>query len=245
MNINNNILSELKSWFELSRDCILDRFASEFPNADDRGSGDCRFVYVPGSRSHRVLLVAHADSVWDDRENFPAPVELHDGYVRSSDPSMGIGADDRAGCAILWQLRDLGHSLLITSGEEKGCLASRWLMESHADLVREINGTHRFVVQFDRRGRQDFKCYHVGTDSFRAYCRRMTGFTEPNRTAFTDIGVLCERIPGVNLSSGYYHEHTEAECLRIADWSQTLGIARLWLSERVLPQFHLYVHGDH
>ena len=232
-------MAGLQSWFSLTRDGILDRFSRMSSRSVDRGEGDFRFIYVPGDRSHRVLLVAHADSVWDDRDGFPPPVVVRDGVLRSADPGLGIGADDRAGCAILWQLRHLGHSLLLTSGEEHGCLASRWLMEENADLAGEINETHRFVVEFDRRGRSDFKCYDVGTDSFRAYCGRMTGFSEPDRYSSTDIRVLCRSIPGVNLSAGFCEEHSVEEHLRIGDWARTLEIARRWLSAPVLPQFLL------
>lgn len=232
-------LAELLSWFSLTRDGILDRFSRMAAQSFDRGEGDRRFVYIPGDRNHRVLLVAHADSVWDDQEGFPAPVEVRDGVLRSADPARGIGADDRAGCAILWQLRHLGHSLLVTSGEEKGCLASRWLMEENVDLAEEINGAHQFVVEFDRRNRSDFKCYEVGTDPFRDYCHKMTGFTDAGRSSSTDIVTLCRNIPGVNLSAGFYAEHSVEECLHVGDWARSLEIARRWLSAPVLPQFRL------
>ena len=42
-------------------------------------------------------------------------------FYRSGVYDEGIGADDRAGCAILWLLKDSGHSLLVTNGEEIGC----------------------------------------------------------------------------------------------------------------------------
>ena len=47
-------------------------------------------------------------------------VVFEDGVYSSGDDLCGIGADDRAGCAMLWLLRDSGHSLLILDGEEHG-----------------------------------------------------------------------------------------------------------------------------
>jgi hypothetical protein len=37
-----------------------------------------------------------------------------------------LGADDRAGLAILWLLRDLGHSLMVTDLEEHGRMGSTY-----------------------------------------------------------------------------------------------------------------------
>jgi hypothetical protein len=69
---------------------------------------------------------------------------LSNGVFQSANRIRGIGADDRAGCAILWLLKDLGHSLLITDGEEKGGIGSKWLMNDteNADIAEEINTEH-------------------------------------------------------------------------------------------------------
>ena len=228
---------DLLSWFGLTKDGVLDRFAALSARAVDRGTGDERFVYIPGARTDRVLLAAHADTRFDHLPAFPPPLQVADGIVRSADPAMGCGADDRAGCAILWALRDLGHSLLVTSCEEYGQKASHWLMEHNPDLAAEINDAHGFAVAFDRRNAADFKCYDVGTDAFRAYVAAMTGYTEPDRGSVTDIRVLCRDIPGANLSVGYHNEHTPAEYLDLAAWRHTLAVAREWLAPSGLPRF--------
>ena len=81
-----------------------------------------RFVYIPGTRKDRVLLVAHADTVWDEAYGNPCRSQwkFENGVYYSINPQCGIGADDRSGCAMLWALRDCGHSILVVSGEEKG-----------------------------------------------------------------------------------------------------------------------------
>src|SRR5436309_8786954 len=113
----------LKQWLEIDVQEVFTRF---MPLARGggmaRGEGDTRFLYIPGTRPDRVLLLAHADTVWDAKPGYPAPVQYADGVYSSQNPDLGIGGDDRAGCAILWELRALGHSLLLTSGEEKGCI---------------------------------------------------------------------------------------------------------------------------
>ncbi len=117
-----------------------------------------------------------------------------------------LGADDRAGCAIIWLLRGLGHGILITHGEEKGSLSVEEMARTTPELLAELNSRYQFMVQIDRRNRADFKCYDVGTDEFRSYVAEMTGFQEPDQRSSTDIRHLAQDICGVNLSCGYQHE---------------------------------------
>jgi hypothetical protein len=250
---------ELKNWLQIDVAQVFERFLSvATASSITLGGGDTRFLYVPGERRDRVVLLAHADTVWDAKPGYPAPVPFADGVfgagsgpqARSTgvsatggreppgNPQLGIGADDRAGCALVWELRSLGHSLLITSGEEKGCLSSHWIADHNPDVLAELN-THQFMVQFDRRNAKEFKCYEVGSDPFRAYVQQQTGYTEPDRLRGTDIRVLCREVCGVNLSCGYYDEHTPAETIVFAEWEHTLNVARAWLSQHELPKFAL------
>ena len=140
---------------------------------------------------------------------------------------------------MLWLLKDLGHSLLVTNGEEHGQTGSSWLMDDNKDIAEEINHDHQFVIQLDRRNGRDFKCYDVGTDEFRSYVAQKTGYTEPDRRSNTDIKILCREIAGVNLSVGYHNEHHENEYLNIAEWENTLNVVKEWLSEPNLERFAL------
>ena len=224
-----------------SREVLL-RFA-DLTGAQHCGDGLAQFVYIPGSRLDRVVLVAHADTVWDEAYTTARPVVssiLSDGGVlRSASNDIGIGVDDRAGCAILWCLRNLGHSLLITNGEECGRQGSKWLMRNNKKVAEEINCTHQFVVQLDRENCQEYKCYGVGSKEFRAYVEESTGYTEPDRKRSTDIVELCQKITGVNLSIGYYDAHCKSASLKIQEWQATLNICRKWLTQMDLPKFVL------
>lgn len=219
-------------------DEVLERFRG-LPGAVSRGDGQERFVYLRGSRENRVLLVAHADTVWHGQpagENAPE-ASLKNGVFWSRRADTGLGADDRAGCAMLWLLKDLGHSLLVTDGEESGRQGAGWLMGHNPDIADEINRDHQFVIELDRSNARDFKCYHVGTDQFRTYVARRTGYLESDRTSCTDIGTLCRDICGVNLSVGYHNQHTVKECLVAKEWQDTLDLCRAWLAEPDLPKF--------
>lgn len=222
---------------------VLTKFA-KIPGAIRCGNGNRleQFVFIEGSRNNRVLLVAHADTYWDEnydkKSDGPQELEQHNGTIRNK--NGGLGADDRAGCAILWLLKDMGHSLLVTNGEEHGRKGSNLLMQNHPDIADKINKDHQFAVQLDRRNGADFKCYEVGTDEYRAYVKQQTGYSEPDKSSFTDIVTICRDICGVNLSIGYYNEHSENECIVINEWLNTLNICRKWLSNPELPRFSLH-----
>ena len=220
-------------------EAVLKKFAA-LPGAIGNSGGDMEgFVYVPGTREDGVLLVAHADTVGHEYDGIKL-VETPD-TIRNA---RGIlGADDRAGCAMLWLLRDLGHGLLLTDGEEYGGIGAEFLRWCCPDIFDEINRRYRFMIEIDRRGGGDFKCYNVGTEEFRAYVGQKTAFTEPDRLRSTDIVYLCRDICGVNLSCGYYGEHTEAEYLKKSEWLHTLRLLKSWLSETDIPEFPLFGAG--
>lgn len=233
-----NTIDLLRMFFTFpTPEAVFEHFATLQPGVQPTGQGDRSFLYLPGNRPDRVLLVAHADTVWDEQLGFPPKVLEEEGVLRSGDPALGLGADDRAGCAAIWALRDLGHSLLITGGEEKGLLGAKYLRDEHSSLYQDLNSSHRFAVQFDRQQGQQFKCYAVGSDEFRAYVEAKTGYHEPDRLRGSDISVLCGTICGVNLSIGYRDEHTPQETQSIAEWEHTVQVSRRWLSEANLPRF--------
>jgi hypothetical protein len=198
-------------------------------------------------------LVAHADTVYPDidgvidigfedgifySKNRDKEIEYTNRWgIETSRRGVGIGADDRAGCAIVWNLRKLGHSILITSGEEVGCVATHRLMNTPY-WYDEINTTHRFAVEFDRRGNKDIVFYRVGTDDFANYVKAETKYI-PAPGSVTDISHLCRLICGVNMSVGYYNEHNTEEKLVYNQWQNTLAVAHDWLRKDNLPLFPL------
>lgn len=246
--LSDGSLKTLRDFLEMpieSTDPVFARFGNE-PGAIIRGEGLRKFVYVPGRhRKDRVLLVAHADTVWDAEYTGETRLErqlaCENGVIWNI--HGGLGADDRAGCAMIWELQNLGHSVLITNGEEQGRTGATWLMDENPDIADEINSTHNFMVQLDRRNGADFKCYSVGSGSFQRYVKKMTGYSEPDRRAFTDIVALCRDICGVNLSIGYNNEHTDNEYLDARQWGNTLKVCQSWLGQESLPRFDLNPSG--
>ena len=210
-------------------DEIFDKFMT-LPGAQRHEHVDVTYcVYVPGTRDDRVLLTAHADTVFglEGRHR----VKFDGERYTSLEEEDGIGADDRAGCAILWQLRESGHSLLITNGEERGCVGARAIRQHNPELYEELN-CHSYMLEFDRRNAKDYKVYDIPvTREFKRFIEIETGFTEPDNLSSTDIRVLCWDICGANLSVGYNYEHTELAYLVLEEWQNTLNIARKLLAK--------------
>ncbi len=215
---------------------------------ENKGNPKERFLYIEGSRLNKVVLVAHADTVWDKSyTGLEMEQEIvRDGdYFRGTITDCGIGADDRAGCAMLWLLRNSGHSILITDGEDRRCftrehglLGSKWLKNFHSDIVDRLN-LHRFMIQLDKRDAADFKCYRVGSKDFINYIHEKTGYNFIEGTQRTDIVELCTRICGVNFSIGYYDEHKPAERISVSEWKNTYEVVKSLIETVNLPLFEL------
>ncbi|MCL1979681.1 MAG: hypothetical protein FWG62_01215, partial [Proteobacteria bacterium] len=168
------ILKEFLSYPLNSVEEIMKRFAT-LPNAEWRkGKGEQQqFVFVPENRKDAVTLVAHADTVFDFAEH---NYSEEDGIIKSTSMGCGLGADDRAGCAILWLLKESGHHLLITDGEEHGQIGANWLIDFNTDIAEIIHNSS-FMIQFDRQNGNDYKFYNIPvSDEFEEYIKQETGY---------------------------------------------------------------------
>jgi hypothetical protein len=237
-----DIFEIVKPWMQMTEQEIKDKFLT-LPNAQRMGvpnHAEYENIYVPGTRKDRVLLVSHLDTVWLDRDIQPI---LHDEIVYSGrmnrkdkSNSVGIGADDRAGIAMIWELRNLGHSILITGCEEEGCRGALAIARMAPDeQLLELNN-HNFAIEFDRRGYRDIVFYNIGTPAFLKYVKKETGYKEAEGS-YTDICVICQTMTGVNISVGYLDEHTIYETLNLKAWKNTLKVVNKWISKEDLPKF--------
>lgn len=217
-----SVLKEFLSCSLLDGSSILERFAS-LPDAQyHKGTQPLeRFVYVSGSRTDRVLLIVHVDSIWD--RNYPtdgveSTLVYEDDRVVSGSETVGIAADDRAGCALAWLLRDSGHSLLILDGEEKGHRAAKYIVREHKALLKELN-RHAYMLALDFPGAD--RCHYHGIPNRKRFCKYFEERFEAKpvtRYFGADVSYLSRRACGVNMSVGYYKMHSAEEYLKIPVW---------------------------
>lgn len=224
-----------------SADSIFKKFLA-LPNAElyqGKNPGE-RFLFIKGNRPDAATLVAHADTVFDVSGKHKI---IEDGDIfRSGSSDYGIGADDRAGCAMLWLLRDLGHHLLICDYEESthndasgNCVGSKYLMKEHRDIAQIVN-LSSFMFEFDRRlaygvRKEHYTSYLLAvTKEFRDFIKSNTGFIDDDKSGYTDIMELCRDVCGANICVGYANAHTANETISISAFQNTYEIMRKLLS---------------
>jgi hypothetical protein len=174
------------------------------------------YLYAVGTIP--VAVVAHMDTVFSSP---PADWSIfHDAVNGVYWSPYGLGADDRAGVFAIIKLLHEGYrpSVILTLGEEKGGIGARHLIENHPAAESNLY----FLVELDRQGYNDCVFYQCDNPEFLEFIERF-GYTTDFGT-FTDISFICPTwgIAGVNLSVGYYNEHSEAEFLFEAILNRTI-----------------------
>jgi hypothetical protein len=221
---------ELLKWFmEAKRSDVFFNFAGLEGAV---GSQEDGYVFVPGSLppERRPLLVAHADTVWDKGDGISGVRVKWDGGVATADNwKVGLGADDRAGVAMLWLLKKSGASILLTDDEEIGCLGARAAVAEGgiADLLKE----HIFGVQMDRRGDCQAVFYSAASPEFEKWLVEALQagtsggeWWRKKHGSFSDVAVLGRELElnCVNLSAGFLYEHTKGEMLFYDAWDRSV-----------------------
>lgn len=159
--------------------------------------------YLFFSGNCATMLCAHLDTVHKRQ-----PTKIVDDGVRVSSP-MGIGGDDRCGVysvlAVLKAIEGTGKKpyLFFSTDEEVGGASTKKAAQEVKNRVASVG----YMIQLDRRGKQDSVYYKCGNDKFKEFIDAH-GFVEA-QGSFTDICNLSPvfDLASVNLSVGYYNEH--------------------------------------
>lgn len=185
------------------------------------------FVYAAGEIP--IMLVAHVDTV----HTAPPKTVLYDRTQGLLWSPEGLGADDRAGVIGIFEMLNRGFRphVLFTDGEEKFGTGA-------TEVAQKLMGTDvNYVVELDRRDGDEAVFYDCDNKEFKQHVLGF-GFRESWGT-FSDISIICPDwdIAGVNLSTGYYKEHTQTEYFSLADLWRTLGRLEKMLSAPETKQF--------
>jgi di/tripeptidase len=177
-----------------------------------------------------ACVVAHMDTVHSFRSSREIIVSNNLIRARYSDSHTpcGLNADDCNGILVALQLLEVLPDLKVCftveeeiggAGAEQACL--------NTDFFSDV----QFLIQADRKGSQDLIIHTNGittaSDDFVDDILELIidyGY-ELAMGTFTDIGVLSEslEISGVNVSCGYYNEHTTRECCKISELENCLN----------------------
>ncbi|WP_368505225.1 M20/M25/M40 family metallo-hydrolase [Alkalihalophilus sp. As8PL] len=178
-----------------------------------------------------VLLSAHMDTV----EEFESGrTILEEGTTLTSSKGI-LGADDRAGIAVI--LETLSRitktnfngtvKVALTVKEEIGCVGSRAI---DPEFIEDVDG----AIVVDRRGKRDIVASNggvsfcsVGYGELFEEAGRLAGMNDWKMTpgGLSDAKVFASfGIPSVNLSAGYWNEHSELE---VVDYKATYEMVKL------------------
>jgi len=187
--------------------------------------------YVFAQGTIPVLLVAHLDTVHKQ-----LPEVYYDREKEVMWSPQGIGGDDRCGVyGILKICEHLKPYVLFTTDEEIGAKgAEKFVKDINKKVMRKIN----FIIEIDRQGYNEAVFYDCGNKDFKNMILNY-GFDEDFGT-FSDISVLSPAfdIASVNLSAGYFNEHTTNEIIKIDYLMHTVyNVERILLSKNVNTKY--------
>lgn len=180
-----------------------------------------------------IMLVAHLDTV---AERAPQNLYLKEQEGFKIIYSDGIlGADDRAGIyAILKILQtNLRPSVLFTTDEEIGGYGAIHFVHEVKEPIKPVH----YMIEIDRKGQNQSVFYDNFGPLFEEYINNF-GFNT-NKGLFSDISIICRawKIAGVNISAGYYFEHTANEFLIFDYLKNTINKVIEMLQQQDIPIF--------
>jgi hypothetical protein len=174
-------------------------------------------MYIIAEGTIPICLIAHIDTVADDDYIGSPALTLYDAEQDILHVTSGCTLDDRLGIYIILNILEAGYrpSIIFTDKEEVGGQGAYSLVNRFPVCPLNI----KFMIELDRKGRNDSVYYSCGNKEFEEYINSY-GF-ETAQGTFTDCLILGETwdIAAVNLSCGYMYEHT---CLEYAhmEWAE-------------------------
>lgn len=199
-------------------------------------SGD-GYVFAKGEVP--VLLIAHMDTACN--KQIPKTIikePTPDGIRIIAEDSL-VGGDDRCGCWMIMNIiKKAKCSVLFLEDEEIGCVGAR-KFSRETDHMDYIQKNISFMIELDRRGSNDCVFYSNDNREFINYISTATG-TKEAIGSMSDISVLMPitKTAGVNLSCGYYKEHTKDEYVMVSEMEDMMNrVIKFLEGEDEFPAF--------
>lgn len=185
-----------------------------------------------------VMLIAHMDTARN--KEIPKTIlklPMDDGIKITADGTL-IGGDDRCGVWMIMNIiKKVKCHVLFLEDEEIGCVGARKFTGS--EHVKYVSENLSFMIELDRRGKNDCVFYSNDNRDFVKYIEEKVGAKEAVGT-MSDISVIMPKtgVAGVNLSCGYYKEHTVDEYITVREMEDMMNRVRSFLeSETEFPKY--------
>lgn len=195
------------------------------------------FIYAVGEGP--ICLVSHMDTVRDPQEiegsnrhsfHKDKPFTLRQRRNVLYNATGVLGADDRAGVFGCFELLRRCKkeklplpSIILTNGEESGGKGVGVFVATDA-FRKYDNGKTRLFVEMDRQGCNDWVTYGQTLPTPVCDYVESFGFRKAHGS-YSDIADLQEEylIPSINVSIGYYGQHSDKEVLNIDEMYLTIA----------------------
>lgn len=233
--LNQQELKSIEQFFQLNQLQLLKAMKHYLGTRYDKVIATKDYVIAVGDIP--VGLVAHLDTVFKHQ-----PEDIYYDRVKNVMWSPdGLGADDRAGVYSIMQIIKAGlkPTVILTADEELGCLGATKLSEDFENAPTEL----KYIIELDRRGSNDCVFYDCNNPDFDEYVESFGFIT--NFGSFSDISVICPKwkVAGVNLSIGYYDEHSVSETLHIGQMYDTIKKVKHMLENADKAKSFEYIEG--
>ena len=188
------------------------------------------YIYAEGNIP--ILLIAHMDTVYPTP---PQNIYYNHKLDEIFSYDEGIGGDDRCGIYIIMKiLEELKPHVLFTEDEEIGGIGAIKAVET----LEKPN--IKYIIELDRKGNNDCVFYNCLNNNFIKYINSFDWNTSIG--TFSDISIIAKEwnIAAVNLSSGYYNEHTRYEYIKWKEVKKIITRVKRMLKEHDKAKFFVY-----
>lgn len=192
--------------------------------------------YIIAEGDLPVCLIAHMDTVF-----YSLPTQFFfDANKKVLWSPEGAGFDDRAGIYAILMILESGYkpSIIFTNLEESGCLGAEALIKNFPKcLFKEC----KFLIELDRANKNDCVFYDCDNSAFENYIKSFE--FETDWGTFSDISTIAPawEIAAVNLSVGYYLEHTKSEYLKCNELDETINKVKKILDKSLEAVSYTYI----
>ncbi|WP_086254424.1 hypothetical protein [Campylobacter vicugnae] len=218
-------------------------------------------IVTPKKCEKYPLICSHLDTINDQRKAKETPkisdINIQGDYISltNNSPCSCLGGDDRCGVYIALELikARLPYAFGFFYDEEIGGIGSKYMLQYLTDNITAFIG-------LDRRGADQAAIYGYDNSELMALFERRGYFKV--KGSFTDAsnlaGMYSKGVACINLSVGYYNEHTPKETINTTAMNRTLTILKDMVDELTakpflvensilyneLYQSELYYYGD-
>jgi len=209
------MINLLKRYLRMSQEELMKTLYEELHNYYTTIKAGPVESFIIAKGNLPIVLVAHMDVVFNSpRKTMAIYYDTEEEIMWSPD---GLGTDDRAGITmIMLLLKNTNYRpwILFTTDEESDLRGAQF-------AASMLNFHPNFVIELDRQGRGESVFYKCNNTAFEKYINSF-GFHTCQGT-YTDISILCPTwdCAGVNLSVGYYEEHSYIEYWSAIDFRYT------------------------